>query len=73
MLTKQSSVRTNGVPYIQHGLFFFIATLFSDIPRVTFNGTTDEIETIKQKFGDFLRKVVAETSSRGHDQDDRYS
>lgn len=52
---------------------FFSATLFSDIPRVTFNGTTDEIETIKQKFGDFLRKVVTEASSRGHDQDDRYS
>ncbi|CAF1172411.1 unnamed protein product [Adineta ricciae] len=50
-----------------------LSTLFSDIPRVTFNGTTDELETIKQKFGDFLRKVVAETSSRAHDQEDRYS
>ena len=50
----------------------FLATLFSDIPRINFNGKPDEIDTIKQTFADFLRKVVAETS-RDKDQDDRFS
>ncbi|UJR23674.1 hypothetical protein I4U23_026657 [Adineta vaga] len=49
-----------------------LSTLFSDIPRLTFHGTPDETESIKQTFGDFLRKVIAETS-RGHDQDDRFT
>ena len=50
----------------------FLATLFSDMPRINFNGKTDEIDTIKQTFTDFLKKVVAETS-RDKDQDDRFS
>ncbi|CAF1301440.1 unnamed protein product [Adineta steineri] len=49
-----------------------LSTLFSDIPRITFNGKADEIEAIKQTFGDFLRKVISETS-RGHEQDERFT
>ncbi|CAF3423135.1 unnamed protein product [Rotaria sp. Silwood1] len=48
-----------------------LSTLFSDIPRITFNGKTDEIETIKQTFVDFLKRVIVETS-RGQEQDERF-
>ena len=50
---------------------FTLATLFSDIPRVTFEGKVDEIESIKQTFADFLKKVIAQ-ASRSQD-DDRYT
>ncbi len=53
-------------------IFFSLATLFSEIPRVTFNGKADEIESIKQTFGDFLKKVITETS-RGQEHDDRFT
>jgi len=52
--------------------FFSLATLFTDIPHITFNGKTDEIESIKQTFADYLKKVIAETS-RGHEQDERFA
>ncbi|CAF2427361.1 unnamed protein product [Rotaria sp. Silwood2] len=48
-----------------------LSTLFSDIPRITFNGKTDEIETIKQTFVDFLKRVIVEIS-RGQEQDERF-
>jgi len=51
---------------------FSLATLFTDIPRITFNGKTDEIESIKQTFADYLKRVTAETS-RGHEQDERFA
>ena len=50
---------------------FSLATLFSDIPCVTFNGKVDEIEAIKQTFEDFLKKVVVETS-REQEHDERF-
>ena len=57
---------------IQSALMFdFSATLFSEMPRTTFDGKVDEIESIKQTFADFLKRVIQ--SSRSQDQDDRYS
>ena len=41
---------------------FSLATLFSDINRIDFNGKPDEIENLKQSLNDFLKKVVAEMS-----------
>jgi hypothetical protein len=60
--------------YNQHFLLFFLslATLFSEIPRTTFNGKADEIESIKQTFNDFLKKVITETS-RGQEHDERFT
>ena len=55
-----------------YSLFWVLATLFSDIPRLSFNGKADEIETIKQTFVDYLKKVITETS-RSHDQENRFS
>lgn len=51
---------------------FRLATLFSDINRIDFNGKADEIESIKQTFGDFLKKVISETS-QGQESDDRFA
>ncbi|CAF3822483.1 unnamed protein product, partial [Rotaria magnacalcarata] len=48
-----------------------LSTLFSDIPRIAFNGKMDEIENIKQTFVDYLKKVIAETS-RGQEHDERF-
>lgn len=50
---------------------FSLATLFSDMPRATFDGKVDEIESIKQTFADFLKKVITQ-ASRSQD-DDRYN
>lgn len=52
-------------------MFDFSATLFSEMPRTTFDGKVDEIESIKQTFADFLKKVIQ--TSRSQDQDERYS
>jgi hypothetical protein len=41
------------------------------MPRMTFNGKVEEIETIKQTFADYLKKVINETS-RGQEQDERF-
>jgi hypothetical protein len=70
---KQNYVRNHMIYFLIKNFFFFsLATLFSDIPRITFNGKTDEIESIKQIFADYLKKVTAETS-RGHEQDERFT
>ncbi|CAF0834050.1 unnamed protein product [Didymodactylos carnosus] len=47
-----------------------LSSLFNDIPRVSFNGQSEEIEPLKNTFADYLKKVVTETS-RGQD-DEKY-
>lgn len=49
-----------------------LSTLFNDIPRIDFTGKTDEIETIKQSFSEFLKKVLDEYS-RSHENNDRFN
>jgi hypothetical protein len=72
VVMKQNYVRNHMIYFLIKNFFFSLATLFSDIPRITFNGKTDEIESIKQIFADYLKKVTAETS-RGHEQDERFT
>lgn len=71
VVPKPDYVNLQFFPIESTSMFDFSATLFSEIPRTTFDGKVDEIESIKQTFADFLKKVIQ--TSRSQDQDERYS